>query len=154
VAQNADLVRAFRVGFTGTRQGMTPEQMRTVSQLLDELGYDWAHHGDCVGADADFHVIARSKGMQVMIHPPSDSKLRARLVGDDIAQEKPYLDRNRDIVNACKVLIATPKEKGWSVQGGGTWYTINYACQQGRETIVVWPDGTTDPEHSDGEVSR
>jgi hypothetical protein len=147
--QNADSVRVGRVGFTGTRDGMTLAQKVTVIALLRDLGPTWAHHGDCVGADADFHHIAKEVGAQVMIHPPSDPRLRAKLVGDDIAEEKPYLDRNRDIVNACEVIIATPKEAR-EMNRGGTWWTIRLAQKLGRELVIVWPNGSTDPEQSDG----
>jgi len=140
--QVADLVRVGRVGFTGTREGMTDAQRATVRLLLEDYAPSWAHHGDCVGADADFHHLAKAAGASVMLHPPSDPKLRAGLVGDDIAFEKPYLDRNRDIVNACEVLIATPKGT-MDARNGGTWYTINYARQKGRRTVIVWPDGST-----------
>lgn len=124
---------------------MTDAQRAKVNRLLRELAPIWAHHGDCIGADDQFHDLAKLAGAKIMLHPPEKPDLRAFRLGDDIAREKPYLARNRDIVNACEVLIATPKEHGWS-QSGGTWYTINYAYQQGVETVVVWPDGSTDPD--------
>lgn len=140
-ARIAELDACPRVGFTGTRDGMTPAQKATVASLLERVAPRWCHHGDCVGADADFHHLAKAAGSAVMIHPPSDPKLRAGLVGDDIAEEKPYLDRNRDIVNASSILIATPKEP--TPQGkGGTWFTIGYARLQGKRVTIVWPDGT------------
>lgn len=138
----ADTVRPPRVGFTGTRDGMTLAQKVTVIALLRQYAPVWVHHGDCVGADAEFHHAAQAVGAQVMIHPPSDPKLRAGLVGDDIAEEKPYLDRNRDIVHAADVLIATPKETTGATKGG-TWYTVKYARKQGRKVVIVWPDGST-----------
>lgn len=142
VAHIADTVACPRVGFTGTRYGMTDAQKAAVASLLERVAPRWCHHGDCLGADADFHYLAKRAGAAVMIHPPSDPKLRARLVGDDIAEEKPYLDRNRDIVNASTILVATPKES--TPQGkGGTWFTIGYARLQGKRVTIVWPDGTT-----------
>ncbi len=36
-----------RVGFSGTRNGMTPPQARSVAELLSPYG--WLHHGDCIG---------------------------------------------------------------------------------------------------------
>lgn len=138
----AETVAPVRVGFTGTRDGMTDAQKATVADLLERVAPRWCHHGDCVGADADFHHLAKAAGSAVMIHPPSDPKLRAGLVGDDIAEEKPYLDRNRAIVHAATILVATPKES--TPQGkGGTWFTIGYARLQGKRVTIVWPDGTT-----------
>ena len=147
--QSAETVRVGRVGFTGTREGMTEAQRAKVNRLLRTLAPIWAHHGDCVGADDQFHELAKLAGAKIMLHPPEKPDLRAFRVGDDIAREKPYLARNRDIVNACETLIATPKEHGWSLTGG-TWYTVNYACQQGRDVIVVWPNGNVTPAQSDG----
>lgn len=139
--QIAELVRVGRVGFTGTRDGMTDAQKATVEEIVVKLRPSWAHHGDCVGADGDFHQIAK-RHASVMIHPPSDPKLRARLVGDDIAEEKPYLDRNRDIVHAADVLIATPRTTAATIRGG-TWYTVKYARRMGKTVVIVWPDGST-----------
>ncbi len=50
----------MKVGFTGTRKGMTEFQKTEVRRLLTEYmhGRDMeAHHGDCIGADTDFHNI-------------------------------------------------------------------------------------------------
>lgn len=134
---NADYV----VGFTGTREGMTLRQKAYVRDALNLLEPVEVHHGDCIGADAEFHALCKDS-WPVVIHPPSDPKLRAFCGSQfDQAPEKPYLDRNRDIVDACDVLIATPKEE-WEQSKGGTWYTIRYARQQGVKTIIVWPDGS------------
>ena len=53
-----------RVGFTGTRKGMTTAQRITLQNILlgtmigaDELTI---HHGDCAGVDAEVHAIAGS----------------------------------------------------------------------------------------------
>lgn len=134
-------IQTLRVGFTGTRKGMTDEQKQTVLRLLYEFAPAWCHHGDCVGADADFHHLARRLHTEVKIHPPSNPKLRAHLIGDDIAPEKPYLIRDRDIVEAADVVIAAPDGVQEKLKSG-TWYTIRYARQLGKRTIIVWPDGS------------
>ena len=145
---SAESVRAGRVGFTGTREGMTDAQRVKVNRLLRELAPIWAHHGDCVGADDQFHDLAKLAGAKIMIHPPEKPDLRAFRLGDDIAPEKPYASRNADIVNATAYLIACPKES--SVQyRGGTWHTVHYAERRALPVVIVWPDGST---HSDGGV--
>lgn len=137
-ARPADYV----VGFTGTRTGMTPDQIGTVQAILDDHAIVEVHHGDCVGADADFHRQAQAWGIPVVIHPPNNPTHRAWCKGKKVMDEKPYLDRNRDIVNAADMVIATPKER--TLQGrGGTWFTIGYARLQGKKLVIVWPDGTT-----------
>jgi len=47
---------AMRVGFTGTSQGMTRPQQEAVAALLLDPVPNEAHHGNCVGADAEFHA--------------------------------------------------------------------------------------------------
>ena len=135
---NADTV----VGFTGTREGMTDAQKATVLEALGHYRAVEVHHGDCVGADADFDKLARQHGAVVIVHPPEDPRLRAYCTTAVVYPERPYLDRNRDIVDVSELLIATPKEDGERYKGG-TWYTIHYARKAGRGVLVVWPDGST-----------
>jgi len=150
--QDAESVVAFDqavrtiVGFTGTREGMTEAQKATVLKILRHYGAVEAHHGDCVGADADFDKLARQVDAVVIVHPPEDSRLRAYCETAVVYPERPYLDRNRDIADLCELLIATPKESSHKHKGG-TWYTINYARSQNRGVIIVWPSGST---HTDG----
>jgi len=59
---------------------------------------------------------------------------------------KPYHDRNRDIVDACDVLIATPD--GPQRRHSGTWYTIDYARANRVAVVVCLPDGTIEPKTS------
>lgn len=135
------------LGFTGTREGMTEAQKTTVQALLADPSVVEVHHGDCLGADNDLDALARRQRVGRVIHPPSDPKLRAWCCSEiALMPEKPYLDRNRDIVDACDTLIATPKES--TPQGrGGTWYTVGYARLQGKRLVIIWPDGST---QSDG----
>lgn len=129
-------------GFTGTREGMTNAQKDKVTQILLDWNVIEAHHGDCVGADADFDKLARQHGAVVIVHPPEDSRLRAYCTTAIVYPEKPYLSRNRDIVVCSDLLIATPKDATEQIKGG-TWYTVRYARKHGSTVIVVWPDGST-----------
>ena len=58
---------------------------------------------------------------------------------------KPPLDRNRDIVDACDVLIATPKDFVEELRSG-TWATVRYARKQRKPLVIVWPNGETTTE--------
>lgn len=129
------------VGFTGTVKGMTPAQEQSVRGLFVQMGWKVLHHGDCVGADAQAHDIARSLGMTVHLHPPDDPKARAFKQADRSAPEKPYLDRNDDIVKGGQVLVATPRGTK-EVLRSGTWSTIRRARKAGRDVFIVWPDGS------------
>jgi hypothetical protein len=129
------------VGFTGTRAGMTPQQKNHIKELLSTENVVEAHHGDCIGADEQFHSLCRGLGIPVVLHPPSDPKLRAYCDGA-IRSEKarPYLDRNKDIVRASSLLIASPKEPTPQVRSG-TWSTIRYARTRGSRHKVIMPNG-------------
>lgn len=144
------------IGFTGTRYGMTNAQRRVVDfTLADIIGGDVklrvvAHHGDCVGADAKFHELARQYGCAVCIHPPTDTTRAANipecvnLDGTRVVRlaPLPYMARNREIVDASDFVIATPAEMV-EQERGGTWSTICYARRAGKRLVVVYPDGTT-----------
>lgn len=134
------------LGFTGTRDGMTPAQKQSahfaVSVILGDL--DLVRHGDCLGADVDFDVIARCLAVPVLVHPPTDSKLRAFCGKErENLEPKPYLERNRDIVDLSDLLLATPKEDAEPPvrRGGGTWATVRYARRRGTPVLIIWPDG-------------
>jgi hypothetical protein len=130
---------------------MTVAQTRTfISLLCDRVGPMVLHHGCCVGVDEQAHWFALEAGVGSIGHPPINKSLMMRIDGlavqfDGFRPAKPYLDRNRDIVDESEVLIVVPKEE--PVEGlqatGGTWYTYRYARRFGRPTKIIWPDGST-----------
>jgi hypothetical protein len=128
----------MKIGFTGTRQGMTPAQRESLRSLLDGAGE--LHHGDCVGADAEAHELARELGMEVVIHPPKADTMRAWKPSDHICEPKAFLARNRDIVRDTEMLIATPSHET-EQQHSGTWSTVRFARKLGRQVLVILPDG-------------
>ena len=137
-----------RIGFTGTREGMTRHQELTLISFLAHHEHAILHHGDCIGADVQAHHIALALALDVEVHPPSDPKHRAfSLPQEDprVHPPKPYLARDRDIVVASDILVATPKQSKWS-QKGGTWYTVNYAFENDIPIRIIWPDGTVKRE--------
>lgn len=131
------------IGFTGSRDGMSYAQVVAIYTLLQEHKPDKVAHGDCVGADKDFHSIAEYLKIRVKGYPPINPKLRAFTECDELAEEKEYLVRNKDIVNESDLLIATPKEYSEQWQGG-TWSSVRYAKKQKKPVIVVWPNGLTE----------
>jgi hypothetical protein len=135
--------------FTGTRDGMTEAQQKTVVNLLNAVKPDVVRHGDCIGADAQFHRIIRNffPNIRIIIHPPSSPGLRARCAFGEMMPPQPFLARNRDMVNASSIVIAAPKESQ-AQNGGGTWYTARYASKMWRQVCVVLPDGGC--LHNDG----
>lgn len=129
------------VGFTGTQHGMTPKQRAAVAGLLDISKPNQAHHGDCVGADAEFHRMCGWRQIPMVIHPPVKNIKRAYCGGLMVVvlSPKDYLERNRNIVKSSDILIATPC--GGEVLRSGTWSTIRYAKKIGRPVYLALPSG-------------
>jgi len=125
------------VGFTGTRNGINPDQKIKIIEYLTQNDVTEVHHGDCVGADSDFHNICHqlNQSIKIVIHPPIDPKLRAYKHGSMIHQSKSYIIRNKDIVNVCDVLIACPKTHIEELRSG-TWATIRYAKKINKPVII------------------
>lgn len=127
-----------KVGFTGSREEPSDYQKaqirKTLSRLFDEAASvnvkPEFHHGDCVGSDAYAAGEAKKLGYLVISHPPKDTKLQAYAESDEVLPAKPYLDRNRDIVEASEIVLATPSKP--QSKRGGTWFTVEYADEQDR----------------------
>ena len=127
------------LGATGTRHDLTAAQLvwlRAQVRVADEL-----HHGACVGADAAAHQAAKDHMVRTIVHPPADQRLMMPVDAEAHSWllAKPYLDRNRDIVDAADVVIALPD--GPERPKGGTWYTVRYAMRAGKPVAICYPDG-------------
>lgn len=131
----------MRVGFTGTRSGLTAAQEAALEALLLRLDPEFCHHGDCVGADVSFHNIARKQDYKIIVHPPIDDKYRAYCT--DAFEMRPpmqYLVRNWSIVESTEVLIACPST-GHQKLRSGTWWTYRKAKMVGRPIYLIRPNG-------------
>lgn len=136
----------MKVGFTGTRNGMTRAQRDVLDGLLRGFYPDFSptqlDHGDCVGSDAEADEAGHLFGLYVVVHPPVDEALRAFCrYANETRPAKTHFARNRDIVDETDHLVATPatmQEEAF----GGTWYTIRYARKRGKPVTVIWPDGS------------
>jgi hypothetical protein len=145
------------LGFTGTQSGMTPKQKAFVGGWLDaaadnmERGQEVvAHHGMCVGADEQFHRMCINRGIPIVMHPGDDPNKRGICVGEaEILPSKDNLERNKDIVRASTMMIATPKEMT-EKRRSGTWMTIRYARDRGTTITVVLSNGLPLIEEEDG----
>jgi len=131
----------LKVGFTGTKQGMTVEQKKVFWETVMVNEISEFHHGDCVGADADAHEIMVTDH-DIIIHPPKNPSKRAFCKKyREIREEKEYLDRNHDIVDETDMLIACPCGHSEVIRSG-TWATIRYATKRGKLVFIIYPDGT------------
>jgi hypothetical protein len=141
----------MKVGFTGTRADTTCEQFSALCRLVAGLpDVTEFHQGCCIGADSESLEVAceyAPKAKRVG-HPPDKGALLSRASLDlchEVRDPKPYLERNRAIVNETDVLVACPKGPE-EFRGSGTWATIRYGRKLGRHIYIVWPDGTTTEE--------
>jgi hypothetical protein len=129
----------MKVGFTGTQLGMDAHQRLSVAQTLRNIKPTHGIHGDCIGADSDFHNICRDLGMSIEIYPPIKGTKRAWCKGDIIHEADDYLVRNKKIVDASDIMIATPKSSKEELRSG-TWATIRYARKMGKKIYIVFPE--------------
>jgi len=134
----------MKVGFTGTRKGMSFNQKQAFVNFLEEhlLEITELHHGDCVGADKESHDLFNEiyllKGFdkrKTIIHPPANKKNRAFCEGI-VLQEKAYLERNKDIIDSSDIIIAAPDSDIEKLRSG-TWHAIRYAKKQHKDTIIL-----------------
>lgn len=136
----------FHLGFTGTRHGMTGAQLDAVTGLVDQmagLGPIVAHHGMCIGADAEFHAVCRRwTDARIVGHPGPNDDLarRAQVEVDEQRPGKPHHARNRDIVTESWLVIGAPREMAEN-RFGGTWGTVRTARDLERPLALVLPDG-------------
>jgi hypothetical protein len=129
------------VGFTGTRDGMTSEQVTAVVAELVRLRPERVVHGDCIGADADFDAICKRLAFACCVRPCTDS-MRAHCRSLQVAEPTRPMERNRAIVADADVLIACPPNYKPIKRGSGTWATVGFGVRAGIGVIVVFPDGT------------
>lgn len=144
----------MKIGFTGTQKGMTQEQVFTFYNFLQEhKDINEFHHGQCIGTDVDSHKIIRGQHhltrklnnflsqIKIVIHLSIDTKKVERVeLPFKIKEPKPYLERNKDIVNETDLLIACPKSDKEELRSG-TWSTIRYAKKMNKKVIIIYPNG-------------
>ena len=134
----------MEVGFTGTKMGTSDPQLGSLIEIVEGLDFERAHHGDCLGADCEFHVVLRTVAEHVHIvgHPPKEHKYRAFCDFDEECDPRQFLVRNRHIVDASDLMIACPGGTKELRRGSGTWATIRYARKQKVPLVIIWPNGT------------
>lgn len=146
----------FYLGFSGTQQGMTIQQILSLRQLLNtfEPKPVQFHHGDCIGADQEFHnSVLLTHGGKAEIHMWPTNILGKRAHCDKIYSYKgaryvvhPVMDpleRNAVIARTCRVVIIAPKDFEENIRSG-TWVTFRRAINYRKQTIIIWPDGRTE----------
>lgn len=134
------------LGITGTREGMTDAQERSLIDILaNQTETVWLHHGCCVGVDERAHWLAFELGIGSIGHMPLDPTYMMTVVDDgkqfiELREPRGYLRRNRDIVLESDEVIVIPKQNKEFIKGG-TWYTYRFAKQCRKPIRVIWPNG-------------
>lgn len=129
----------MKIGFTGTRKGMSALQLKEVEEWLHNAAADFhlsVHHGICIGADVEFHSIVRKLfGPWPIIHgwPSTLSGMTGEWAAnncDKLHEPMAPLLRNLKIVESVDILLAAPFEME-EQRRGGTWSTIRAVKRRG-----------------------
>jgi hypothetical protein len=110
-----------------------------------------AHHGCCVGADAQFDAMLAYLPTTCIVHghpPLITTKMAKGLSCDVMHPPLDYLVRNRAIVDAVDTLFAAPK--GEEESRSGTWSTVRYARRKGINIHIIMPNGGSRFERAKG----
>lgn len=143
----------MKVGFTGTRHGMSDAQRASFGTLIVfdvDTKPPHFHHGACKGADAEAARLVRyiDPDSFIVAHPGKSAGggdnewLDQESVADanEVRETQTHFARNRTIVDETDILVACPGDMIEQLRGG-TWYTIGYARKVGRHVVIIWPDG-------------
>ncbi len=112
----------IRIGYSGTREGMTRPQMLAVYHHI-------AHTLLVNDNDPDVEGVVHGEGWHHFTEPLD------------------YLARDWNIAYETSELLAAPKTPA-PYRGSGTWTTAGYAVELGRPAAVFAPDGSYRPGSS------
>jgi len=130
-----------KIGFTGTRHGMSKEQIDAFKEIIKSKEYDEFHHGMCIGSDKQAHDIAKQEKIKIVGHPPSYKKFMADCDCDIFMKPYDYLTRNKNIVDETDIIVATPDTK--ERVRSGTWSTVRYARKKHKKIYIIHKNGRT-----------
>jgi hypothetical protein len=128
----------MKIGFTGTRKGMSQHQKEQFVLKMFELDPSEFHHGDCEGADAEAHDIIREffPLVKIICHPPKSNSQRAWKHCDDYMDPLPYLTRDYKIVDDVDYMFGAPLQDNEIIRSG-TWTTIRYSRKKNKLLTIL-----------------
>jgi len=142
--------RLLKVAFTGTRSEMTALQRQVISDYLRSVFQPFpaffvaafeAMHGDCLGADAEFHQLIRNEYPYNQITTYFvPGPMRAGCAADTEIECKGHISRNKLMVKRADILIGAPPTEDPQPRGG-TWATIREGTRRDRSGCYVTPAG-------------
>jgi hypothetical protein len=152
---------SISMGFTGTRADLTLQQVHYLHNLVAAY-VEWCsaygavpfvRHGDCFGADAQFHRMATSAGCVTIGHPGHLARLRAGCATHFTHPPRDTLDRNRDIADWSWLVVACPRGDEEELRSG-TWAAVRAARRLHRPVILVLPTDSPVYERIDDQNVR
>lgn len=140
--------KKIEIGFTGSQRGLAERQNARLFSIVQKLKENEMigriRHGGCKGGDTSFHLmIPPQYTNKILIHPGDVNQFEFwnNLDGSfKVFEPRPYLERNKDIVNPSKLMLVCPDGYIEKVRSG-TWATYRYAKKQGKKIIIIYPDG-------------
>ena len=129
------------VCFSGTRQGLQSIQYQQLKARLLFLPISHAIHGDCVGADAEYHGLIRETcpGAEISTYLVKGS-FCAGMKADHSHLRTGHLSRNKEMVRLSNLLISCPPTQE-AQDRGGTWFTTRFADKINVPLIIILPNG-------------
>jgi hypothetical protein len=120
-----------RVGFTGTREGMSRDQARQLRWLLDALLDSHLADGEFhYGTHATVALLADGEAAQIA------AELGVKALVPHHAFHGQELARNRRMVAQIDLLVAAPLTDA-EEQRSGTWATVRYARERGIPVVML-----------------
>jgi hypothetical protein len=118
----------MKVGFTGTRKGLSEKQKELLKDFFINNNITELHHGDALGADTEAHNIFISiyPNAKVVLYPSDLERANNKATNLVEYRPTPPLKRNEDIVRNCNLLIVCPKSEK-EEKRSGTWATYRHA---------------------------
>lgn len=139
------------VGFTGPRDGLTLEQEQVVvalMRLLWDAGFRKSLHGDCIGGDARFDLIAYQIGFERLCRPCTFMDLRAFTASKEIAEPMNPMARNRLIVKDADFMIGCVPTVQPIKKGSGSWATVGFTRKAQKPLALIVPSGECEFERA------
>ncbi len=120
----------MKIGITGSRDFTDKQSFKNcLDNIINSIGNKNTAiiAGGCAGADTLAKNYAFERGLEYIEYLP-------KFKTDKSIAYHPryYLDRNKEIVNACDLLVAF-----YDGKSKGTGYTINYAQKTGKKYLII-----------------
>lgn len=131
----------MKIGFTGTREGMSDRQSTALAKLLANFAATsqivYLLHGGCHGSDEAARDAAIVLGVKTICYPGDVTQYVNNItINFECKQPIDYLTRNGIIVEQCDILIAAPLDMV-PQRRGGTWYTIRKAQEYNKPCVIL-----------------